>query len=246
MNFSDDTVMAYVDGELDAPTRARVEAAAAADPELARRIARQQSLRRRLSAALDPVLKEPVPERLLATVRDAAREHAPAQVVPLARRRASLTSWSWREWSALAASLVLGALLGPWLVQLQTGGPLRARAGELLADGALARALSAQLAGTQPPDAPVQIGVSFRARDGDYCRTFVLRDRNALAGLACRSQGSWRLRVLAAAPRTASEGYRPAAAALPTAVTSAVDELIEGEPLDAGGEAAARERSWNR
>jgi len=120
------------------------------------------------------------------------------------------------------------------------------RDGQVLASGALARALTEQLASNQPPGAPVQIGVSFRARNGDYCRTFVLREKSALAGLACRGHEAWRLEVLAQNPAqpAAAAGYRPAGSALPTSVARTLDELIAGEPLDAGAEAAARERGW--
>ena len=92
----------------------------------------------------------------------------------------------------------------------------------------------------------MQIGVSFRARNGDYCRTFVLRGTSALAGLACRGQEAWRLEVLAQNPAqpAAAAGYRPAGSALPTSVARTLDALIAGEPLDAGAEAAARERGW--
>ena len=45
MTFSDQTLSAYVDGELDAATRAALEAAMAGDPTLAGRIARQRALR---------------------------------------------------------------------------------------------------------------------------------------------------------------------------------------------------------
>jgi len=39
MTFSDEVLMAYADGELDATTRAQVQQAIGADPELARRVA---------------------------------------------------------------------------------------------------------------------------------------------------------------------------------------------------------------
>ena len=204
MNFSDETVMAYADGELDAASRAALEAAMATDPQLARRVARQRALRARLRAALDPVLDEPLPERLLASVRGAA----------------------WRFSATTLAACP--------------------RDGQVLASGALARALSEQLASQQPPGAPVQIGVSFRARNGDYCRTFVLRGQGTLAGLACRGHEAWRLEVLAqtAGQPAAAAGYRPAGSALPASVARTLDELIAGEPLDAGAEAAARARGW--
>ena len=42
MTFSEEVLMAYADDELDAPTRAAVDAAMASDPQIARRIARQR------------------------------------------------------------------------------------------------------------------------------------------------------------------------------------------------------------
>ncbi|MFN3843995.1 MAG: zf-HC2 domain-containing protein, partial [Rehaibacterium terrae] len=63
MRISDERLMAYVDGELDAAQAAQVEAAIAADPALAAAVARQRRLRERLRAAFDPVLDQPVPER---------------------------------------------------------------------------------------------------------------------------------------------------------------------------------------
>ncbi len=240
--------MAYADGELDAATRAAVEAAMADDPQLAQRVARHQRLRTRLSGAFDPVLDEPLPERLLNTVRSAPANARADNVVPLQRPRASAPRWSWPQWGAIAASLVAGALLAPLLLRPPADAALSTREGQVLAGGVLSRALSEQLASRQSRDAPVQIGVSFRARDGEYCRTFMLRDKSALAGLACHNHGSWRLQLLtaAASPVTAPGAYRPAAAALPPAVMRAADELISGEPLDANAEAAARGRHWSR
>jgi hypothetical protein len=223
MNFSDETLMAYADGELDAASRAALEAAMAADPQLAQRVARHRALRARLRAALDPVLDEPLPERLLASVRGTPEPRRAANVVPLKRK--AMPRWPWPQWGAIAASLIDG---------------------QVLASGALARALSEQLASDQPPGAAVQIGVSFRARNGDYCRTFVLRQKSALAGLACRGHEVWRLEVLAQNPLqpAAAAAYRPAGSALPASVARTLDELIAGEPLDAGAEAAARAGGW--
>ena len=88
MNFSDETVMAYADGELDAASRAAVEAAMATDPQLAQRVARHRALRERLRAALRPVLDEPLPERLLEGVRGAPAPRHAANVVALKRNAA--------------------------------------------------------------------------------------------------------------------------------------------------------------
>jgi hypothetical protein len=82
--------------------------------------------------------------------------------------------------------------------------------GQLLARGALSRALSTQLASDQSPSAAAQIGVSFRARGGTYCRTFALRDAHSqdrtLAGLACHERDTWQIEVLT--PREAARPVR--------------------------------------
>jgi len=245
MTFSEETLSAYADGELDAATRAALEAALVTDPQLAQRVARARALRARVRDAFTPVLAEPVPERLLASVRGAAPPRRAGNIVPLQPR--ARARWSWPQWGAMAASLVVGALLGPLLLRpAAPQAPLETSGGRVLASGELARALSQQLASAQPPAAPVAIGVSFRARSGGYCRTFVLRAGQPLAGLACRQGSAWQVMALAQgeAPGAAGGGYRQAASALPPAVASTLDELIAGQPLDSAAETAARERGW--
>ncbi len=246
MTFSNETLSAYTDGELDAATRAAVEAAMASDPQLEQRIAEYRALRARLQQAFAPVLAEPLPERLLASARGAPARQRPSNVIELQTRPRA--RWSWPQWGAMAASLVIGALLGPLLSRSPTGNaPVDTRGGQMLARGMLERALSEQLAGTQPAAAPVQVGVTFRARSGAYCRTFLVHDESQLAGLACRARSAWRIETLARTdPGPNRAGLRPAGSALPPAVAGTLDELIAGEPLDAAAEAAARARGWNR
>ena len=55
--IDDEILMAYVDGELDAETRRRVDAEAAEDPETARRLIRHAELRARMSKAFADVLE---------------------------------------------------------------------------------------------------------------------------------------------------------------------------------------------
>jgi len=245
MTFSDETLMAYADDELDARTRAAVDEAMAKDPELASRVARHRALKQKLRGTFDKVLKEPVPDRLVAAARATPSTRLESNVIPLRRKPAR--RWDWPHWAALAASLVVGVMAGQLAVRPLDTGPVETRNGRLLASGSLAQALSHQLASNEAP-APVQIGVSFRSKSGDYCRTFALRDASALAGLACRDRDAWQVQVLTrgdTGPRS-DGGYRPAASAMPRAVLQAVDEQISGDPLDASGEAAARAKEWSR
>jgi hypothetical protein len=243
MTFSDETLGTYVDGELDAATRTALEAAMNADPQLAARIARQRALRAQVREAFAPVLTEPVPERLLASVRGAPAAGRTGKVVAFQAR--PRPRWSWPQWGAMAASLVVGVLLGPVLLRPSAPqSPLETSGGRVLASGVLAGALSQQLASAQAPGAPVAIGVSFRARSGGYCRTFVLHETQSLAGLACRAGQAWEVVALAQGEAPGSGGYRQAGSALPPAVSHTLDELIQGEPLDSAGEAAARAAGW--
>jgi len=192
------------------------------------------------------VLREPIPERLLAAAQGTSAIAHGGNIISL--KRIPARHWSWPQWSAIAASLVLGFLIAPLMRHEPSEGPLGIRDGKVLASGALAHALSGQLASNQVANAPVQIGVSFLSRNGDYCRTFMLRENSSIAGLACREGGAWRLEAMAAMDHATSGSgeYQPAASSLPPAIQQSVDALIVGEPLDAKAEAAARGRGWHR
>ena len=248
MTFTDDVLMAYVDRELDAQTRAAIDAALAQDPGLAARLERQRKLRLAVHAAYEPVLAEPMPQRLLDAARGAAA--APASV---ARR------WSWFEWSAMAASVVVGVLAGGVLLNesrrvppvAETTADFVADRTGMLARGALAHALAEQLASTQAAEAPVRVGLSFVSAAGEYCRTFTLAQDSAagrLGGLACRTGDEWRVQVVAQDDRrgAATGAYRMAGIEMPSPVLRAVEDRIQGAALDAEAERAAQRRGWVR
>jgi hypothetical protein len=229
MSVDDERLMAYADGELSAAERAEIEAALAEDEALREKIAAHQRLRARVSAAFDATLAEPVPERLTAALTPRG-----AEVVNLAERRAA--KWSAREWSAMAASVAAGLLIGVGVMNTQA--PLIATTDSgLAARGALAQALDTQLASDNAQ--AVRIGLSFRAQDGRYCRTFDLT-RGETSGLACRNDDGWA--VAMAAQSVAGGEIRMAGAS--EEILAAVDQMIDGEPLDAAAERQARDASW--
>lgn len=237
--------MAYADDELDAGTRASVDAAMASDPEIARRIARHKAMRSRVQSAFNKVVDEPVPARLLQAVRGETAGSRRSNVTPLRRRQ--IRDWSWPQWTAIAASLVVGVIAGRLtLVGMGSPGPITMRGDRMLASGALAAALSDQLAGAQSAGDPARIGVTFRSKSGEYCRTFTLSQPTMLAGLACRAHDVWRVSVLARteSPTGDSGAYRQAASSMPAAVVAAVGDQIAGEALDRRAETAARARHW--
>ena len=223
----DERLIAYVDGELPAAERARLEAEIAADPGLAARLARHRALAETVSAAFAPVLDEAVPARLLAAAT-AANDRGAGRP-----SRARLAPWA-----AIAASLLVGVVAGR--IAWPTSAVLVQQGGALTAQGHLARALDVQLAADP---GPVKVGLTFRAADGRVCRTFESAP-DRLAGLACRADGGWAARTVTAWAPPAQAAYRQAASDTPPEVLAAVDALIAGQPLDASAERAARDRGW--
>lgn len=247
MKFSDELLIAFVNGELAEPARAAVERALRADPAIAARVAQ---LRARRSRAYGVV----------AGGRDSGgHAHAHdtpggAKVVHLDMVRAARSGalppvpaakpvWTLRHWSAVAAALAAGVLAGGFGWHVWQGeaelASLSGAEGALVAQGHLASALSAQLA-SPGPSGRVRIGISFLAKDGSYCRSFVM---DTTAGLACRDGGRWKVPVLAqgAAGAAWMDG-----SGLPPAVLDAIDERIAGAPLSAAAERAAHARGWKR
>jgi hypothetical protein len=257
MNISDELVMAYADGELDAPERASdraaVEAAMQSNPDIARRVEQHRALRRRLSATFDRVLDEPVPDHLIAAVRGTSSARS-AAVSSLDRARAQRAEksgsrgsrWSLPQWAAIAASIIVGVLLGHFALTSREPGLIASQNGQLVAQADLANALSNQLASDQPATAPVQIGTSFKSKTGNYCRTFVLHDGDALAGLACRDGAQWTINALARAEPASntSGGYRQASSEIPDTIRAQVESQIVGDGLDSSGEAQAKANGW--
>jgi hypothetical protein len=246
MRFSDETLMAFADGELDEATRAEVERAMSADPALAARVQQHIALRRDVFRAFARTLDEPVPQRLRQVV--ASPKVIQLDSVRAAKKQAAEASrrWSWPEWGAIAATLVVGVLAGSFglkSVQGETTFAMAGANGALTAHGKLDAALTQQLASAPPAGAGVRIGVSFVGRDGQYCRTFAMA---SAAGLACRAGAGWTIPVMVEGDGGSGGAYRQAGSAMPPAVLEAMDARAVGPSLDAKAEQAAAQRGWAR
>jgi hypothetical protein len=256
VSISDEKLMAYADGELDAAERAQVEAAIDADPSLARRVENHRALRSKMSGAFRSTLDEPIPDRLLNAVRGApaaARDDRlvdadRARAVRRQRATAARAAWGWPQWVAMAASVAIGVMIGRGVLMSPRSSveTIGTEGDQLVARGALDEALTNQLASEQSRSAAVQVGVSFRAKSGELCRTFSVRRDDALSGVACRESSAWNVRVLqrAEGAQTRPGNYQQAGSEMPAAVRAAVDAEIADDPLDAAGEAAAKKNGW--
>lgn len=138
-------LQAYVDDLLDPRRRAEVEALLAADPETATRIADFRAQRTAIRRLYDPVLDEPVPERLRAMLHRPAR-----RIGPMLLRLAA------------AVALTLAAGYGGWWMRGDGPGPVpavralltQASLGQPSAGWVETAVIDAKDAGTLPVPAP--------------------------------------------------------------------------------------------
>lgn len=256
--FSDETLMAFADGELDPAARAAVDAAMRDDPEIEKRVAQHQALRARVRLAYSAELDDAPPARLLAAARGPSAEtpsKAAASVTNLAdvrtastvrTRRQTAAPVRWRPLLSMAASLLVGVGIGYGV--LRQSNPVTIRDGEWVASGVLASALSNQLGNERASTAAVRLDLSFMSKSGDYCRAFSMTGRGSSAGVACHHGDEWQIRTLAKSAQGADAGaqdnYRTASSVLSPLILAAIQQQISGEPLDQAGETLAQRRGW--
>jgi hypothetical protein len=266
--ISDETLMAYADGELSPAERRAVTRALARDPALAVRLEQFTSTGRNLAVSFRGALSGsqhlaeaiwnfdvnsslPAPARGR-NVWASLGSMSMAQLADWLR----VPTWPLAAAPALSLGLICGAA-GVWLAlgpEPRGSDELAALHGAgMVAPASLQLALEKNLSGIPTELASATPTNAFASRSGEMCRQYVLAygpDRR-YAGVACRQQdGHWNVRAQAALkpPPAASEGgMRPAgdrSADRAPAVEAAVDALIKGVPLLREEEAEQVRKGW--
>lgn len=239
MKVTDEMIAAFADGELDGADKARVEAAIAADPALARQVEVHLALKARLSAHYGRYAEGDLPTRLSGLLQEGPEQRAArtAEVFGFAAARQQrrlapfVRRWAPYAGPALAASLVL-AFWQPW----QSAAP------EGYAGTNLAGLLDTQLVADQPADAPTRILLSFEREGGGLCRAYRGED---VGGIACRDGTGWKIEQQFAIGTAAAGGeFRQAGSE--AELLAAAQEMAAGGALDAADERAAQERGWQQ
>lgn len=223
MSVTDELLLALADGELDTETAERVRKAIAADPQLQADYAVFEESARLLRETLDP---GPTPARLIEAINAAptgsigTAAAADRVVVPFARRSAPAAQPFF--WGAIAASLVLGVVIGSYGLRPtvtateQTAlayATLPTGEEEQLADGTTVRALG-----------------SYQTDEGP-CRDILVVDASQQRhDLICKAGGDWQVALSLSAP--AQTGYLPANDALTAGLDGYLNALGAGGALD--------------
>jgi hypothetical protein len=246
--FTDDELLsALLDGVLSPEEAAQLEHRLEREPKLLARFEALERANTKVRDAYAGVVDEPLPQKLvdlLATEKD--------NVVPLAarqprERRSFVSPTALAASIALAIGVGLGIALAPGrqapdAIELAAAGGAVAPGTALfeLLEGvpsAESRELSAGVTAV-----PV---VTFGTADGGYCREVdVASTAGTTQMLACRRDGAWRLAHTSYVASATTDGvFRPASGASP-AIDAAIEELIDGAPLDAAAERELLGRGW--
>lgn len=248
--LADETLMAFADGELDATQQAQVELALQSNPLLRQRVEQMQQQRARIGAAFGGMLDTPVPDRLTQLLQAPLASPNPV-VTDLAVARAARAErahWrplpTWAHWGGMAASVVLGVLLGARFLGTGLDPAMGLNQGQLVAGGVIDSALTGQLASEPAAANGVAVQLSFVDTSGNYCRTF---STTAVAGLACRQTEHWVVQQVVALDTATIGTVRPAATTLPAALLAEVDKRVAAQgTLDAAAERQARAQAWRK
>jgi surface antigen len=247
--FTDAQLAAFLDGTLaDESLAAAIEAAINADPALAERAmalaeGADDAAARSVRDAYAPVLEAPVPAHLTQTLA------APGggDIVNLADRRDQAralsqpandtgTGWRWPQFAAVAASLVVGVMIGGPLLG-PGGAGLGTDGGSLvLASSEVSAMLDAAPSGQRQDLAALgegEVVLTFRNTDGALCRQFMIAapDGGTSDALACAGQdGDWQIEAFGRRAAPVGE-MKLAGGDAAVGVVAAVDEQIAGDPL---------------
>ncbi len=266
-NFTDEMLMAYVDGELEPDQRQRLQDAMESDPSLRDRVEVFGRTGRDLASLFDQPMNEPVPAHLLDLVRGAKVEPHRTGVFERGRdwcktflSGGMIPAPRGVMAAASVATFAVGLSLG---VVLQNGGSqapgdrialLEVRDNQVWARGVLKDALETLVSGdilAASEDANLVVAslLTFKDKSNRFCREFAVGgspEANA-TGIACRHQsGQWVVEAHLAhtRPDPDSDTFLPASGKGAGSLEALMTGMISGEPLSLEEEEASIEGMW--
>ncbi|MCE9523527.1 MAG: hypothetical protein K8S25_13985 [Alphaproteobacteria bacterium] len=243
--ISDETLMAYSDGELDQEQAESVRVALDRDAALRRRLQSMQEIDEDLRAAFAPDLE--MPDRFAKLLRP----ESAASVTHLVPKRAN---WIGRNW------LPSGAAIAAGFIGLVAGGVLTSGSTAWLrrVDDGIAVASAVQSVVEHTPSGKlVQADglnvtpiVSFVAKDGRVCRELHLNDGKLAARIvACKDadEDEWCIEAFVRVPPQGSAAsYHTAGAPKDPVIDAAFARLGVSGTLDAKAEGDAIANGWSK
>lgn len=261
MTYRDETLSAFIDGELPEAEADALRADMGKDPVLKQRVDQLRRANDAVRLAYGDIENEPLPDAVLDLFNKApsnvtsfpgeARAGGTPKVHAGVLQRFASAQWP----TALAASLAL--VVGFGVGQLG-GAPGAAPGGAMQVAGVIAEGgpvftiletgASAQ---THLADADSALSVepvlSMQRSDGVFCREYFISDANSrFHNVACKENGQWSVKFAVNIPTAADmeDGFQTASAQSNALAADYVDRVIAGDALDAEAEQNAINGGW--
>ena len=236
MTITDETLCAFLDGELAPEEESHLRNQLAIDEILAERLETLAAVDRQMQVALSVIDNTPIPENIRRLTAELDMRN---KVVKLSLWKR--THQNFQHYAVAAASLtaVVGFVLGHSLQNETTQAVQNWQS--------IAAILENQAGGisTKVSDTvAVTTNLTFFNQEGEYCRQFSVNtvDARKSQNIACRSEGEWRLQ--ASIPEAESQGDYQAASG-PGPIDQILDIMMKGQVLNADDEKNAINSAWS-
>lgn len=258
MTYQDETLSAFIDGELPETEADTLRIDMAKDPVLKERVAQMRRANEAVKLAYSGIENEPLPQSVL----DLFNKEEADNVVSLTGKQPRvhagiLQRFSSAQWPmAMAASLAL--VVGFGLGQFGGGAPgvsggAMQVAGVIAADNPvfdiLENGASAELhMANAETGLQVEPVLSLQREDGVFCREYFISDAKArFHNVACKEDGEWAVKFavnIPTAENSVDGSYIAASAESNALAADFIDRIILGDALDAEGEKNAMGGGW--
>jgi len=237
-------LMAYVDDELDAQQRLKVENLINQSEEARHLVEKFSVTASFLKHSLDDIAKQDVPEQLIETLQSPTM----GEVIPLKTSKYpnSLTNW---PGLAVAAALLLmiGTLIGIYVSKMQESTmttsiePLQ---------NALEEIPSGQQFKPKGNNTKITLVATYKTKNGYVCREFKRENIHGLSsGLACRNDAGYWVKQIELAetiltPATTRQEYAPASGSNDP-ISDMLDKLDAGSVVPVAEEQTLIDNKWH-
>lgn len=251
--FSDEQLMAYADGELEPLQASEIETALAEDELLTDRLALFIESRAGAALAMDPLLKEPVPANLQASIEamiaDSEADQAdrsattnPPNVVAFPTRLRRLLP-SYEMAAAASIALIVGGVVG-FSLSGTTNSPDNVVIASSLTALSRADVVAAMTSVASGDEIALEDGSRFRAiasfedENDNLCREVEIDslDVSTVVAVACAENAIWNIRFTVVAA-SVENGYAPASSL--EALDAYLQAVGAGDPLSDEAEQSA-------
>ena len=262
-HLSDETLMAYADGQLTPVEMARIERLLASDPELHARLEAFRTTGHELAALFDDYLNAPLPPRLkrftlppqadLSKVFDLSPGRKERVLPSIGRLRLAAASVA-----ILAAGIGIGSLMQGSahrgstelckLIKLTDDHMVALQPLQIVLD-TLPSGKEAAIPFSEGKSSKMAVQLSFMDHSQNYCRRYEIGLSSGLryGGIACRLDGEWKIEMHAVLPPPHTQpGKISPAGNESRALEAAVIAVMDGDALGREDEAAIIRRGWRK